>query len=208
MGGDCRLPSTVSTSFSSTTIGFALPDDPTRSAISSASSMSGGETTVTPVARNPRKSPMTRRSPHRRRRSARQEQDGARARALAIITRLHPPTVAILSPRFSQSDSSRSSRRMRDSARADDTTEVDCRPRFSNVSVASSCGCTRPISEQAARCISCARQRGLFRWSGVTIPQNVLVSVVLPAPFGPRAEYFALLDLRDRCSWAFLEPEA
>ena len=150
---------------------------------------------VTPVSRSPRTSAhMSRRSSTSTPAvgSSRNRICGSCARALAIITRrfMPPDSVMILSSRFSQSESSRSTFSMKAGLGARPN-----RPRlkltvdhtFSNVSVASSCG-TRPISERAARYsrwISCP-PASTSPLVGVTIPQTILISVVLPAPLGPR----------------------
>jgi hypothetical protein len=111
--------------------------------------------------------------------------------AFAIITRrfMPPDSVMILSSFLSQSDSSRSTFSMCARFGA-----LPNRPRLncivahtlSKASVVSSCG-TSPIFERAAR-----YSRTMSWPSAVTLPevaltmpQITLISVVLPAPFGP-----------------------
>ena len=66
----------------------------------------------------------------------------------------------------------------------------------SNASVCSSCG-TSPIKVRAAR------KSVMMSWpptvtvpvDGVTIPQTMLISVVLPAPFGPSSAKISPLSM-------------
>src|SRR5689334_6168255 len=121
-----------------------------------------------------------------------QEQEGGSwASALAISTRrfMLPDSVMILLSFFSHSDRSRSTFSI-----CAGLARLPNRPRLkltvaqtdSNASVVSSCG-TSPIFDRAARysvtmsCPSASTRPALGR----TRPQMMLISVVLPAPFGP-----------------------
>jgi hypothetical protein len=116
---------------------------------------------------------------------------GSCASALAISTRrfMPPDSCMIVVSFLSQSDKSRST-----FSRCASFGGLPNRPRLnrtvaqtlSNASVASSCG-TRPILERAAR------NSLMMSWPsarttpelGRTMPQMMLINVVLPAPFGP-----------------------
>jgi hypothetical protein len=111
--------------------------------------------------------------------------------ALAISTRrfMPPESVMIFAARLSQSDSARSTFSMcagfaglPNSPRLNETVDHT----VSNASVESSCG-TRPILARAAR-----KSRTMSLPSATTVPplaltmpQMMLISVVLPAPLGP-----------------------
>ena len=116
---------------------------------------------------------------------------GSCASALAISTRrfMPPDSAMILLSRLSHSDSCRST-----FSRCAGSGALPNSPRLnrqvaqtdSNASVDSSCG-TSPISDRAARASrtwSCPSTVTVPELA-LTMPQTMLISVVLPAPLGP-----------------------
>ena len=134
--------------------------------------------------------------------------------ALAIITRrfMPPDSMRIIASFLSHSDSSLSSFSMCAGSGA-----LPNRPRLkltvfhtlSKASVLSSCG-TRPIRLRAARqsrWMSWPAARTVPRL-GVTMPQTMLISVVLPAPLGPSSAKISPLSMSRLMSSSATWPEA